>query len=288
MDNLKKTALVAFIEKMKADKGFTQNKLAEHLGISTGHIGNILKSDEWHKVGDGTWNKLYATWMPKAKWKFYDTINARIIFKACAESQENSTANCVSDYTGGGKTLSLRRYSQETPESYYICGNQMMNDKELLREIQRAVGLTVEGTKWKMTQAIIEEIKKKAKPFFIFDEIDKLSEKAMMILKVLFDGLEGKCGFLIAGTEVFREKIERFSRKNKLGYREFSRRFCNYFALVKFDISDEKTGKKLKEELYGICRDQGIIDEKDIVNIINKADNYGTLYNLIQMRKQIT
>jgi DNA transposition AAA+ family ATPase len=283
----KKQVLVSILYKMQTDKQLSQNELADHIGISRGHIGNVLKPEAWTKVGEPTWNKLFATWLPKPSWKIYNTINKQIVFDTCEETRLLSESNCISEYTGSGKTTALVEYAKITPNTYYICANPMFGVKTFLKEFQKIIGIDTQGTNWELATAIINHLKRAKLPFVIIDEIDKLNEKALLILKVIFDNLKDKCGFLLAGTEVFRERIDYYAKKNRLGYREIKRRFCNYVILPPFDTTSSVHGPALTEEILYICNDQGITNKSQIAHILNKAEHYGDLYKIIQNFKKL-
>ena len=73
-----------------AAKGLSQNGWADKKGISKSHMTNILKPENWHKVGTRTWNdlanKVAAVSIGS---KLYPTSNMRIITAACKDAQAN-------------------------------------------------------------------------------------------------------------------------------------------------------------------------------------------------------
>lgn len=277
MNDDRRILIVEAIQQEMQARGFTQKKMANYIGdISAGHL-NFVLNQKWEHISDQLWLRLEAMFV-RHDWVVYETVNFREIQRMCHDSQRSSTTNCVSDYTGAGKTTALEEYSRRNPAAYYVLCDQMMSAKDLAREMQSAIGISQEGTSREMIMSVVKELKKMHRPLIIIDEADKLNDRCLLILKVVYDRLEGNCGFITAGTEVLRERIDKFAKRNKLGYREWKRRFGNYRTLRKFDTSD----RLIRDEVLEICKDQGITDKSQIRTILANAENYGHLRGLIK------
>jgi len=276
------TKIVAAIRRYMAEKEISQNKLSAMIGMSAAHMSYVLNESMWDKVSDDKWRQLRARFLPSS-WGTYETINYKALQKLCRDTQEASITNCVAAYTGAGKTVGLRAYSESTPNAYFVQADQLMSNKDFLREVQRSMGIVSEGTAREMLMAIVRELEKTERPLLIIDEADKLRDSCLMSLKVIYDRLEGRCGFVTAGTEVLKTRLTKFAQRDKLGYREILRRFGNFKTLRRFDCKDAK----VKAEVLSICKDQGIEVEKQIIHIMREADNYGTLRNLIQQIQRL-
>lgn len=273
-----KQEIVAAMRQYQEQKKLSQNKLATMIGLSSAHMSYVFNEDMWEKVSEDLWRKLKTRFCPTT-WKIYQTANFRAIQKMCTHAQKDSITECISDYTGAGKTVALKSYGAANPNAFYVQADQLMSNKEFIREIQRALGMSVEGTAREMLMAVVATLEKIESPVLLIDEADKLKDSCLMSLKVLYDRLENRCGFVTAGTEVLKNKIHKLALKDKLGYREFKRRFANYARpLRRFDTKNNA----IREEIAYICNDQGIEDASQIEKIIELADNYGSLYNLIK------
>lgn len=280
-----KRKIVAAMRQYQENKQLSQRRFGAQLGLSSAHINAVMNpAENWDGVvSEDVWRKLKARFL-QTKWKVYETVNFRAIQKMCHHAQEEGLTICISDYTGAGKTWALKAYADKNPGAYYVACNQLMSNKEFIREMQRTLGISVEGTAYEMLMAVINEVQRIGKPEFLFDEVDKLKDSCLMTLKVMFDNLEGKCAFVTVGSEVLKEKIHKFALKNKLGYREFKRRFANYTkGLQRFDSKN----KKIRAEIVHICQDQGIEDPSQIEHIISHADNYGALYDLVKEMQRL-
>jgi len=273
----KKRKVVEAIRAYMDAKGLSQNKMAPICEMSPSHVSYVMREDFWSQVGDEKWQQLAAQFLPST-WAVYPTVVLRTIHRVCQNAQAKATAQMVSEYTGAGKTWALREYASKTADAYLIECDTVMRPKEFIREIQRSMGFNIEGTPREMILAVTKELLGVQNPLLIFDEADKLSDAHLMLMKLLFDKLENRCGFVLCGTEVLKNKIYKFAMKDKLGYREFRRRFGNLRSVRKFNPKDKAIGN----DILAICKDQGIEKPDQVRYILDHCDNYGTLRTLIQ------
>lgn len=271
----KQTKIIEAIKSEMATRGFSQNKMAKHLGISPGYLSAVMNNSD--SISEQLWLQLEARFLDYS-WDVYETSNFSAIISMCADSQLYSTSNCISASTGLGKTTALVEYSRTRTNAFYVLSDNMMSTKDFARELQTAVGISQEGTARDMVMAVVRELQKLSRPVLLVDEADKLSDRNLLLLKMIYDRMKNRCGFVTAGTEVLRQKIDKFAKRDKLGYKEWKRRFAVYRALHKFDLSK----KKLREEVLGICNDQGITDESQVNYILSAAENYDDVRVMIQ------
>lgn len=277
MTTERKQQIVESIREEMESRGFTQKKMANYIGdISAGHL-NFILNEKWENISEPLWLRLEAMFV-RHDWVVYETVNFREIQAMCRDAQRHSITNCVSDYTGAGKTTALEEYSRRHPNAFYVLCDQMMSAKDLAREMQSSIGISQEGTARDMVMAVVKELKRMRNPVMIIDECDKLNDRCLLILKMVYDRLENNCGFVTAGTEVLRERIDKFAKRNKLGYREWKRRFANYRTLRKFDTSD----RVIRDEVLQICQDQGIMEKGQLQAILNNASNYGDVRTMVK------
>lgn len=277
MTNDRKQRILVAVESYKTEKKLSQNKMAAVMGISPAQASSVFNPDKWENISDELWQRLESQFV-KHDWVIYETENFRAIQSICSDSQQYSMNHCISDYTGAGKTTALEEYAKHTPNAFYVLCDQMMTPKDLAREIQRVMGFNVEGPARLMAIAIVNYLVQQTSPVLLIDEADKLSDRCLMMLKMIYDRLENRCGFVTAGTEVLREKIDKFAGKNRLGYREIRRRFANYKQLRKFDTRDQQ----IRREILTICEDQGITDKGQVGYILKNAHHYDDVRKMIQ------
>lgn len=277
MKDEKKERIVHAIVHHIEIKKVSQNKLAEQIGLSGGQLSNVM-TGKWDRISDQWWNKLSNMFLPN-DWPVYETVNFRAVHRICSAMQATSETASISEYSGAGKSVALKAYAKQTSSCYYVQANQLLTKKDLLREIQRTLGIYTEGRIVEMLEDVIDQLGKQEKPILIIDEADKLNDQCLMILKVIYDRLEFQCGFIMAGTEVLRERIEKNSRRNKLGYRELRRRFfTNHRRLFQFNPNEPT----IRKEIEAMCEDQGISDATQIAEIMNKSSNYGDVRTKIR------
>lgn len=283
MNTERKQRIVEAVQQYMASRRLSQRRLANELGMSETGISFLLREEHWHKIADDQWSRLNVRFSSD-DWPVYEHSNYRAIQRMCNDAQRHSTTICIAEYTGAGKTLALRQYARKTPNSFLVECDQLMTQKDLAISIQRALGISNDRTRRDMVMEIIDELSRYDRPLVIFDEVDKLSDRCLMMLKLIYDRLEGSCGFITAGTEVLRERIERAATRNKLGYREFKRRFGNWADLRRWDTAD----RVIRREIIDICHDQNITDEAHIRYILKTATNWGDVRALVTRLRQAT
>lgn len=277
MDQVRKEEIAGAIREQMDTRGFSQKRMAAWIGdISPAHL-NFVLNNRWENVSAQMWTMLEARFIQR-RWGIYETANFRAIQSICADTQRYSTSNCISDYTGAGKTVGMEEYSKRNANAFYVLSDQMMSTKDFAREMQAAIGISQEGTAREMVMAVVRELKKLDKPVLLIDEADKLNDRNLMLLKMVYDRLKTRCGFVTAGTEVLKERINKFAKRNKIGYREWKRRFAVYRKLHAFDTSK----KAIREEIVAICLDQGIDNKSQISHILSTSTNYDDVRIKIQ------
>lgn len=277
MNAERKHRIVEAVQQYMTSRRLSQRRLANELGMSETGISFLLRQDHWEKIADDQWRRLEVKFGSQQNWPVYEHSNYRAIQRMCADAQRQGATICIAEYTGAGKTLALRQYTRKHPNVFMVECDQLMTQKDLAVSLQRALGISNDRTRRDMVLEIIDELSRYDRPLVIFDEVDKLSDRCLMMLKLIYDKLEGECGFITAGTEVLRERIERAAQRNKLGYREFKRRFGNWAELRRWDTAD----RVIRREIIEICQDQGISDETHIRYILKHATNWGDVRALV-------
>lgn len=276
MTTERKQKLVETLKSYMNKRRLSQRRLANELSMSETAISFLLRPEHWQQIAEDQWRKLEVRF-GASDWPIYQHSNYRAIQRMCADAQRHSTTICIAEYTGAGKTLALRQYTRQRPNSFLVECDQLMTQKDLAIALQRTLGISNERTRRDMVMEIIDELSRYDKPIVIFDEVDKLSDRCLMMLKLIYDRLEGACGFITAGTEVLRDRIERAAQRNKLGYREFKRRFGNWAELRRWDTADHV----IRKEITDICMDQGITDQTHIRYILKHATNWGDVRAMV-------
>lgn len=287
MKDERKERIVSAIRKYLADKEISQNQLSTELGFISGpQLSNVMNSSKWDKISEDMWQRLDKRFQPVNK-KIYKTSNYLAIQKACAEMQELSEVIGFAEYTGAGKSVGAEEYAKVTPNAFYIRCNQLFTRKDLVREIQMQLRIYTEGRLMEMLKDVISTINKLPNPLLIIDEADKLTDANLLLLKVIYDDTKGHCGFVVLGTPVLKERVEKQTKRDKLGWRELRRRFFNQWRrLRRFDFNDAKDGNVVRSEVEQILIDQGITKPSDVEQIMKNATNWGDLFDLINSKRR--
>lgn len=272
----KKERIVLQIKQYQLNKELSQNKLATEIGISPAQLSNVMNEDKWHKVSDEKWQSLANRFLPN-DWQILPTSNLTAVKRICEDAQYYSESFFLLEHTGSGKTEGLRQYAKDTPNAYLITCNQLMSRKDLLRAILQTLGITTSGRIIDLMEIVIEHLSRMEKPLLLFDETDKLTDGCLLVLKVIYDRLEFKCGFVNAGTEALEIRVRKNALKDKIGWQELKRRFFqNVKRLKKFNIKDPV----IANEIQAICEANSITMPSQIETVKNKASNFGDVRTL--------
>lgn len=278
IDNNKKEKLRSgMLAYMKANNK-SQNSLSEIADVGKSTVSNIFNR-KWDTISDEMVEKLYPLFVPN-EWGVYHTANFTAIQRMCQDAQAYKGRITIPADTGLGKSVALKHYAKTTAGVYYIECSQLMNRKDFLMAVMDAIGFKYQSSLADMVNETAKKVRRIDEDvLLIFDEVDKLSDACLLLLKVLYDKLEGEAGFVTAGTEVLVKRIDAFVRKNRLGYAEIKRRlFNNIKRLNSFD-----TGKAvIASEIEYMCKDQGVTDQTMIDAILDKATNYGDVKDMIE------
>jgi DNA transposition AAA+ family ATPase len=284
MNNEKKERIVEAIRAYLSIKNLSQNKLSTELGFISGpQLSNVMNPEMWHKISEEMWQKLGAKFL-SGDWPTYDIYNLRAIRKICQDMKALSEVTAIAEPTGSGKTVAADAFTKKNPNTFHLVCNQLMTKKDLVRELQKLLGIYTEGRLIEMQKDITDALLKMTKPLIIVDEADKLADQNLLLLKIIFDETKGNCGWLVMGTDVLRDRIEKNSRRNKLGFKELRRRFFNNWKkLRKFDTKDTV----IQEEIRFMCADQFITNPEQVDYILKNAENYDDCEKMIKAMNRI-
>jgi DNA transposition AAA+ family ATPase len=191
--------------------------------------------------------------------------NFRRVNNICTEAQRKSHARAISAAPGTGKSVSLKHYSNNNPNAFYIECGDYWTKKVFLSKLKTAMGLKpvhLQGIP-DMVDEIIQALRTLRKPLLIIDEADKLKDNTLTFFITFYNELTSVCGFVLSGSEFFEKHIEKFSRLNKKGYREILSRFGGEFLHL-YDLTEDR--------IKAIANANGIHDAERLNRIINKSN----------------
>lgn len=185
-----------------------------------------------------------------------DFINTIGICNAC---QENVGLGIVVGRSGYGKTHALKKYAK-LPRVAYIECNETMNCKDIVRKIEREIGLPKSyGSIDERLEYITEFFNINEGYLLIVDEADKLitkyTQKKIEILRYIADGAD--VGIVIAGEPQLESAIKAYDNR-------FANRMDFYYklkGLTKTEVTEYFEGyeideKALNELMVRACNNQ--------------------------------
>lgn len=253
------------------DKNLSANQASKQIGISAALLSNLL-NDKWDQISDQKW-MMVAAWVgfQSTNWVIRETRNTKAILNLCQDARNYGRFMSIAGDTGLGKTTALRFYTGDTPNAFYVLCTAMMSRKDFLSAILRSMGLEVEGQLYNRTFHVVSKLRQLEHPILILDDFGKLSDHAMTTLQVIYDELEGRCGFVIAGLNNMKSRIYKMAAKDKPGFRELKRRIGYWQPL--YGVTDSF--------VKAVCADYGITDPAAISYITRNCTDYGSLRELI-------
>ena len=161
---------------------------------------------------------------PLQKVEYFESRDYVAVIGLCQLCQEEGARGIVTGRSGYGKTFSLKKYAQ-LPRVAYIECNEAMNQKDLIRKIEKAVGLP-------KAYGSIDERMERVTDFFntasgyllIIDEADKLitkyTQKKIELLRAITD--IAQVGVVLAGEPMLEGLLkaydQRFANRMEFGY----------------------------------------------------------------------
>lgn len=199
------------------EKRNSQAGLADKLHLNRSYINQYINRAESLNQGivdtveKALKEKLMQT--PKTTIKgedgFLKTKDANDIIAVCQSCQEYAGVGIIVGKAGFGKTYTLKYYSK-LPRVCYIECNELMNSKDLLRRIEKLLGLPhITGTSDERAMAIAEFFNANPGYLLIIDEADKLIAKYTTrkaeTIRTIFD--QANVGVVFAGEPMLESLV---------------------------------------------------------------------------------
>lgn len=256
-----KASLSSFIENkgsQKAAAGFL-NK------VSTATISQILNGN-WELINDKMWRHLghQVGWNSKEAWNNAETMNQMALLSVLQTAQENSSSFAVTAPAGTGKSHTIKKFSFENKEAFYVNCREYWSKKDFVKELFLAIG------RYPGSHSITEMMKEielqfnvMEQPILILDEFDKVQDSILYFFISLYNGLDGHAGLVMCCTNYLQKRIKQGVNANKKGYEEiWSRIRRRFIELPTHDLED--TAK--------VCSVNGVTDHKIIKDIHREAN----------------
>lgn len=242
----KETIVQKFLNEVAASQ-FSPSRFAGTVGLSPADITNISNRKylaQPHLIGDAKWIKLarIAGFDKRQQhaWQVAETHTFKYMTKQLAIAQAESLSSMLVDDAGLGKSVAAKWYAKNKRYAFLIDCSDHSTKSCFIRAIAQAVGVGSQGKLNELLSDAIYAIRQMESPILILDEAGDLEDKAYLILKRLYNALEGDCGFYLIGADGMKRKIKNGVAGSKLGFVEVFSRFRRNFKKVTPELLDEK------------------------------------------------
>lgn len=153
----------------------------------------------------------------------FETADFNGVTAICTICQEMHKLGLVFGNTGYGKTYALRNYAKLPRVAYLEC-NDIMNGKDIIRRLERAVGLPKgTGSVDERMENFSSFLSANKGYLLIIDEADKLLNKYTIqrieMFRTIMDAAEGNAGIVFAGEPSLKAKLTSYDIRlaNRMG-----------------------------------------------------------------------
>ncbi len=219
------TALAIQVKNLMDEKGMTITELARTINYSRPALSQYLNGkypSDPTEIEEAIMNFITSNGgevaatseriaaAPMVKPAFIESRDATAIIGACQSCQAYTGLGIVVGKSGFGKTHTLKYYARQPKVAYIEC-DDTMGQRDLVKAIEKALGLPISyGTIWERVNGIREFFNVNPGYLLIIDEADKLvskySQKKMEILRAIFD--QSDVGMIIAGEPKLEAQIK--------------------------------------------------------------------------------
>lgn len=218
-ENVKHIVKNHIVQKMKS-KRLSANQAATQIGFSSATLSKILNG-KWEDIGPTQWNLAKAWSGYRSGWNLAETHNTKHITGICIVAQRSHRAIGLAYEAGSGKSETLKSYTNENPNVFYVECEEFWSKKHFVSKILAALGQeTGNTTTIDMIEHIIDILNSLDSPLLIIDEADKLNDSSIQLFKTFYNKCEGQAGFVLAGAPYLAKRIESGCNRNKQAYKE--------------------------------------------------------------------
>ena len=244
MKEMKNEDLIARFYDHITDKKISQNKVARELGYS----GSVLSQ---YKKGSyqGDVKKLekeMENWlskqMRKNKMKKVDFVETSIfkrIYGALSTAHEEKTMGFIVGKAGIGKTVAIKKYQEENPNTYVIQGESGLKENDVVRKLAKLCNIKGYAV-ITLKESLVDYFKDSAS-LVIVDEANYLTGNVLdMLRRNIFD--QAECPIVFTGVTELMGNIFLNSRD----FHQLQRRIGVFLDLKKEGLKLSDTTQMVK------------------------------------------
>lgn len=288
-DDQKEGISAKFLAAYRASGFSSRNKYAKSIGLTSADFSN-LEHRSWKKnqqlFSVEKWMRIARTvgyqFNASAAWNTARTAVHTFITRQLTDCQHEALASILCDEPGIGKSHAAREYAANTRHAFYINGGMFPNRWRFIRELAKVMGLDNTGTAEEVLQNAAYYLKSLQSPLIIIDEAGDMQNATYLVLKRLYNELEGECGMYMMGAPDLKKRIDSSIRLRRNGFEEVYSRFGGRFTKI---LPEEPKARAefLRKEKLAVCEANGV----GAGPLLNKILDGGDLRSAaITIRKQ--
>ena len=280
-----KLSIAKLVEERFTNSGFNRTAFSKSLGLRSEDMSNLFGRkwlDNASLLGINKWIRLarfveYTT-VNGAEWVTARTDVYEYIMIQLQACQRESMTGILVDDAGIGKTWACKSYAKHHKAVFYIDGSVYATKRPFIRAVGRAVGVGDTGKLDDILEDAIYALESMETPIVIIDEAGDLDNKTLLVLKRIFNALDGVCGFYLVGADGLKHKIERGIANKQLGYVEIFSRYGKDFKHVLPKLIQDKQ-EVLAAMATQIAAANGLTKEevKEVVMGMSRIEGFGDL-----------
>lgn len=261
-------------------------------GVGSSQMTWIKDESKWHNLGVDMWLKFAraVNYMPnETPWNTAQTAVYIHITGQLALCQKNAYTGILCDDAGIGKTHTAKDYIANNENAFYIDCSQYSGKAAFIRALARSVGVDAVGKLVDVEAAAIYALNYYENPLIIFDEAGDLDGASILVLKRLYNSLEGKVGMYLMGADGLRSKIQRGIQYNKLGFVEVFSRFGKKFQKG-MQLKDTTQATKvafLQAMAEDIALANGIASDADLKTVVASITKDGSINDMRRVKLEV-
>lgn len=264
MENLDKNKIRELFEAKRKRLNFSYAQAAAAAGTKSSTISQVFAGK--YQANDTGIYKLLAHWVDydTQGWKLVPTINFQFIQRTILDAKKEANMYALVGSAGTGKTVAMRQFAGENPNSFLIRCDEFWTRQQFLSEILMQMGRDPNGQSVsQMIVTITKGILQMHEPVLMFDEADKLSNPVFQLFISLYNRLEDQCGIILAATNHLKIRLDKGVKRNTKGYAEIWSRIgskpVECIAIKAKDVTK-------------ICHINGVLDERRISIIEQESE----------------
>lgn len=256
METKFKNKVAEELETKLSVSGTSQSQFARKIGVSSSLINHCIKR-KFSLISETKMLEIAAAiGVTDSNWKLAPTTNYKLITNTLKTCQSEGMSFALSHNPGHGKSFVCRNYADNHRNVFYVLCQASWNKKQFYGAILKTLGIDPEPyTTPMMVDKIIQALNSKKAPLLILDEADKVGDKIIVFIE-LYNGCNS--GFFLCGAPAFKQRLIKFARKDKVGYKEILSRLGQTFLHL---------NKVKRKDVELICQYNGI-QEKVQIDIV--------------------